>query len=103
MSWPKPSLAPSGQGDVKDHQYFQIIVHIYVKHIHVNFNKTIKYNIPSPTTGVGLSKPRDNTMASPLRPKSVVVETLATPPTTEAHHNINQAHMRPFHRGLVAT
>ena len=60
-----------------------------------------------PDTDVGLGKPHDDTVASPLRPKSVVVETLATPPTTGAHHNINQAHMRPLHRsvhrGLIAT
>ena len=60
-----------------------------------------------PDTDVGLGKPHDDTVASPLRPKSIVVETLVTPPTTGAHHNIYQAHMRSLsrfvHMGLVAT
>ena len=57
--------------------------------------------------GVDLGKPRDDIVASSLRPKSVVVVTSAIPPTTEAHHNIYQARMRPLprfvHMGLVAT
>ena len=40
-----------------------------MKYKHIDFNKTIKCNIPSPTTGVGLGKPRGDTVASPLRPK----------------------------------
>ena len=59
-----------------------------------------------PDTGVGLDKPHDNTVASPLCLKFIVVEMLATPPTTEAHHNIYQAHMWPLprsvHMGRVA-
>ena len=78
-----------------------------MKYIHIDFNKTIKNNIPSPTIGVGLGKSRNNTVASPLRPKFIVVETSATPPTARAHHNIYQAHMRPLprsvHIGLIAT
>ena len=46
--------------------------YIYVKHVHIGFNKSIKYNILSPTTGVGLGKPCKDTVASPLRPKSIV-------------------------------
>ena len=36
---------------------------------HINFNKIIRYNILSSTTGVGLSKPHNDTMTSPLHPK----------------------------------
>ena len=61
----------------------------------------------NPNTNVDLGKTRGDTMASPLRPKSIVVEMPATPPTMRVHHNIYQAHMRSFHRsvhrGLVAT
>ena len=37
-----------------------------MRYKHVNFNKIIRYKILSPTTGVGLSKPRDDTVAFPL-------------------------------------
>ena len=58
-------------------------------------------------TGIGLGKPRDDTMTSSLPLKSVVVETTITPSTTGAHHKRYQAHMRhlprSIHMGLVAT
>ena len=38
-----------------------------------------------PDTGVGLGKPRDDIVASPLYP-SVVIETPTTPPTTRVQY-----------------
>ena len=40
-----------------------------MKYKHIDFNKTIKCNIASPTTGVHLGKSCDNTVASSLRSK----------------------------------
>ena len=37
-----------------------------MRYKHVNFNKIVRYKTFSPTTGVGLSKLRDNTVTSPL-------------------------------------
>ena len=66
-----------------------------LKHSTYNFsifqNHQISYT--KPDISVGLVKPPDNTVASPLHPKSVMIKTPATPPMMGAHHNIYEFEM----------
>ena len=76
-----------GQDETRVHQCFSkyryVYVHIYIDEKHTTyivFICIIKQEniIFIPDTGVGLGKPRDDIVASPLYP-TVVVETPATP------------------------
>ena len=68
---------------------------IYIDGKHTTYVAFI-YNIKQenifliPGTGIGLGKPRDDIMASPLYP-IVVVEMLATPPTTGVQYQTHYA------------
>ena len=76
LGWPNFSLTLSGQDNVKDHQCNKIIIdahthtHTYMYKFIRDINililiKFIKNTSLSPTTGVGLSKPHGDIVASP--------------------------------------